>query len=225
MSSKSDQPGSNTGQHFKQVEKTAKEDLNQTSYAAMAARSVPIRTSGMGETNANDIAPSTTMEHFELVTVTKFPTFQARIFKLVTKILQNPTHREDPFTIKWKKALHHRDHKMNSKSSLYMIQKVLKVSDLRDYRNLLLKCPTIDKFVTFRDTRKAKVGFEVFYHDSALESPSTNPKDPITTVTDVVPSGPPVAKIKIKGEDTTVSGETTATSTHLVTDAEVWSVF
>ena len=180
MSSKQNQTEFDTGQDKKQAEQPSKViESTQTSYATMAAR-IPARTadtiSTTGATNANDlnVTSDQTMEtKFELITVTRFPIFQERIFQLVNTILQDPKHREDPFAIKWRKAKNNRAHKMSSKSTLYMIQKILKVSDLRDYRNFLLQCPTIGNYITFRDNPRAKAGFEVAYHDDKERTSST----------------------------------------------------
>ena len=91
---------------------------------------------------------------FETITMTKFDKFQARIFPVISAITVSKQHQEHPFSNLWKQALKAPGHAITSESTFRSIHKVLPVENLQDYRRFLLECPSINDYLTFKDSNQ-----------------------------------------------------------------------
>ena len=106
---------------------------------------------------------------FETVTMAKFEKFQAEIFPIVSKITNLKQYQDHAFAALWKQAIAHPGKTFNENSTLRSIHKLLPVENLQDYRRFLLECPTIETYVTFKDSAQTMAGFEVYFNEVKIK--------------------------------------------------------
>ena len=128
-----------------------------------SARARTTSTDSTSKTNDDDTV------FFETITMTKFDKFQAEIFPIVSKITTLKQYQDHPFAVLWKQAIEHPGNTFNENSTLRSIHKLLPVENLQDYRRFLLECPTLNNYVTFKDSAQTTAGFEVYFNEVKIK--------------------------------------------------------
>ena len=131
-----------------------------------------VSSSARARTTSTDSTPKNNDDEtilFETITMAKFEKFQAEIFPIVSRITTLKQYQDHAFAALWKQALTHPGNPLNKDSTLRSIHKILPVENLQDYRRFILECPTIETYVTFKDSAKHTAGFEVYFNDDKIK--------------------------------------------------------
>ena len=109
-------------------------------------------------------------DKFIIVNLHTFSKFQERIYHVVHSIVCKGTTKQNKFCTEWIQAEKHPLHVFDEKATFRTIQKLFKIKNLKEYRELLLNCPDISKYVTTRERDTVDNTFEFkcrFHHNNS----------------------------------------------------------
>lgn len=96
---------------------------------------------------------------FTTVTINNFEAFQAAVVQAMNKISQDPKYKDHNMIKTWKAAKINHTHPINEHSTFRTVSKVFKLSDLKDYKQFLVSCPSFSNYIEMKDTKSTTSGF------------------------------------------------------------------